>query len=538
MIGRIWHGWTRRGDADACESLPRERIRPGVESRESPRRAPGVPGAALAVLALLSAAAPGAAAQEPPTATEVERARTVRLAVQAVTAALGDELWPGFRPGRRPVLYTGLGGGILAGWRGELPEEFRRLEAWPGGAWSPAPDVGRLFGRGTTLTSLDPKYGLPAAAALAVHEHFHAYQREAARGGAAFGRGERPVGIRSYPAYDTANAALAALEGRILAAGLAPGAERARVVRRALEFLAVRKRRRAILPDTVDRWERRTERNEGLAEYVAVRTLRWYAGTDHRGWGAAAREELERHRAWLRALGTAADSSLRRRFYATGSAQALLLDRLSPGWRHRMMDGDRSLEGLLAAAVAADTGAGAGDEAFRRAARREDLAALERAAARVLGRRSRRLAGEADALLRRSDLVLVLRAPDASVCGLDPLNVRHVDAERVLHGGFLRVCGPDDAYGLRTRRPTLERPAAGVFTVPLGEGVRPAVTAGPDTLALDGLPTGTLREVTVAAEGVSLRAARAAVRRDGGRIVVTPEAATGGAAAGREGRRR
>ncbi len=33
MISRIWHGWTRRGDADAYEQLLRFRVLPALDAR-------------------------------------------------------------------------------------------------------------------------------------------------------------------------------------------------------------------------------------------------------------------------------------------------------------------------------------------------------------------------------------------------------------------------------------------------------------------------------------------------------------------------
>lgn len=481
-------------------------------------------------LALLLAAGirPLAGQEKPPTPAEIDRVEAVHRAVEAITSELGDDLWPGFRPGRNPVLYSGLGGGILGGWPSELPEGFRALDGREELAWSPAPTFLPLFRAGTTFTSLGPKYSLPAATALAVHEHFHAHQRESARGGAAFGRGERPAGVRSYPAFDTLNAVLLALEGRVLApllgTGTGSGPGREVTEARAREFLAVRRRRRSLLPDSVNQWERRLERNEGLADYVAVRALHWLIQTDHRGWGDEARAELDRRRAWLRGLVISGDSSLRRRHYATGSAIALTLDRLAPRWTRRMTAGDRTLEGLLAEDLERDTGAIPGDEVFQRVARREGLAGLRRRVASQLSELADRREARVDSLLHGSGIVLRLEAGGrGTICGLDPLNVRHVDRRLVLHGGFLRVCGPDEAFSLQATGPAIEELGEGTFSVPLPPGTSPVVVAAGDTLGPAArMGDGPFEAVTIDAPGVSLRAVRARLVRREGHLVVRP----------------
>lgn len=150
-------------------------------------RTPGRLAVAAAGLALvLPSPAPG---QEPSTRDEIERVKVVHGGVASVAEALGDDLWPGFRPRAHPVAYTGLGGVVLHGWEGEPPEGYRPVEGLEGGAWSPRPALGQLVSRGTTLTSLDTVYTVPDAVALAIHEHFHAHQRGALRRGA--GAGDR-----------------------------------------------------------------------------------------------------------------------------------------------------------------------------------------------------------------------------------------------------------------------------------------------------------------------------------------------------------
>lgn len=291
---------------------------------------------AFLVCGLVTTGCPGILAAQtspgpqPPTCDEVSRVVAVHGAVAAVATALGGDLWPGFRPDAGPVLYTGLGRSVLMDWPGELPGGFRPIEHLPNAGWSSQPDYPVLIAGGTTLTSLDSSYSLPAATALAVHEHFHAHQRQAASEGRGWGQAERPAEVRSYPVFDTLNTVLAALEGRLLSTALAAEGEKART--RMREFVAVRTHRQARLPEEVGRWERLTERNEGLADYTGIRTLEWLEKEDYSGWGATARQDLDRDLARLTELVELAERSVRYRFYATGSAQALALDRISPGW--------------------------------------------------------------------------------------------------------------------------------------------------------------------------------------------------------------
>lgn len=466
--------------------------------------------------------------QQPVSVETTERVRQVHAAVSATGEALGDDLWPDFDPEAHPVLYSGLDQAVLMGWPGELPDGFESVQGLEGAGRSPAPPYGALMGQGTTFTSLDPSYGLAAATALAVHEHFHMHQREATARGEPFGRGERPRDVRLYPAFDTTNAALLALEGRLLGAALRPGVDPDLLHRRVREFLVVRERRRSRLEPEVRAWERGTERNEGLAAYVAHRTLGWLVASDYRGWGKEAASEVEGRISRLERLTEVSEGSLRRVFYVTGSAQALLLDRLDPRWKDRMASGDETLEGLLAATV--DEGPSSPSGLFRRVARRERLTRLRGGVATNLARLAQRRRVEVEGVRTLPGLRVVLHADDgAQVCGLDPLNVLHAPDRSVVHPGFVRLCSEGGEFSATFTARTLERVDEGIFTVPVGPPDEVVVEVEGSEISLEDLGVGgepnagrIVRRLEIRSPGLSLTAERARIRTDGGALVVQP----------------
>lgn len=479
------------------------------------------------LLAPILVAPVSAGGQQPVSVEATERVRRVHTAVAATSEALGDDLWPDFDPGARPVLYTGLDQAMLVGWPGELPDGFEPVRGLEGAGRSPAPSYGALMGQGTTFTSLDPSYSPAAATALAVHEHFHAHQRQAAARGELFGRGERPRDVRLYPAFDTTNAALLALEGRLLAAAVRPGVDPDLLRRRVREFLVVRERRRSRLDSVLRAWERGTERNEGLAAYVAHRTLGWLVASDYRGWGKEAASEVEGRISRLERLTEVSEGSLRRVFYLTGSAQALLLDRLVPTWKETLVSEGGSLEGLLATAVASERPSPP-SRLFRRVIRRERLSRLRGDASRRLGRLAQRRRARIDRLLAAPGLRVVLHAGDrADVCGLDPLNVLHAPDRSVVHPGFVRVCSEANEVSASFTGSTVERVDEGIFTVTAGPPAEVAIEVEGSRLSLEDLRAGNaladgkiIRRLEIRSPGLSLTAERVRLVTDGGTLVV------------------
>jgi hypothetical protein len=145
------------------------------------------------------------------------------------------------------------------------------------------------------------------------------------------------------------------------AAKAASDAEAARLAR---QFLAQREERRsaqALSPEGVD-YERKREWLEGLAKYVEL-ALQSEAG---RAPGYVPLPEVvrdrdfhgyrTRERFWSQQLDEVSRSAQREgevRFYYSGMAQAVLLDRLMPEWKARAWSEGVWLEDLLAEAVGA-----------------------------------------------------------------------------------------------------------------------------------------------------------------------------------------
>ena len=136
------------------------------------------------------------------------------------------------------------------------------------------------------------------------------------------------------------------VEGRALDAALASSGA---AQRRAMgDAFAARQRRRAALPGS-DSTERPLELSEGLAEYTGIVVV--VAPGERARVGRARLARLEQ------------GGSLMRSFpYATGTAWALLLDIVDPGWRKHSTPGS-DLAYMAAVAMGIDTSAVAGDDA-------------------------------------------------------------------------------------------------------------------------------------------------------------------------------
>jgi hypothetical protein len=359
-------------------------------------------------------------------------------------------LWPGFAPERTP----------LAIWAGAKTWLFRHP--------SPPPDYQQLLtglaardGRDPSVTAntsaviggistatlmLTPTPARTAAqwAAVAVHEAFHVYER--ARHPAWAGN---EAELFTYPVENRALLVLRLREDVCLMNALraTSHAARARWTRAALDL---RDSRLASTPASAAQYERASELNEGLAQYVERRFLQVPDS-------AVMRIDF-------------AASDVRRRAYFTGEALARLLDSFLPGWKAELeAHDDRWLDQLLLNAPIVHRAA----PAPLTAARQQQL---EAQADLLLKRLVAQRAAARAAFAALAGWRVVIEAGSAPLLptGFDPLNVQRLDATSVLHSRFLKLGIGGASLEMLGHEALTE--AAGDH--PLFSGVRRATIAG------------------------------------------------------------
>jgi hypothetical protein len=177
------------------------------------------------------------------------------------------------------------------------------------------------------------------------HESFHAYQGWVAPGRLAAGESASARHETLYPWGDRALRRGWRAELEILAGGI-QATSSIEATAQARRFLIARdeRRRAARLDSELVDYERQREWVEGLAKYTELEV-----------WKRAGYPSFGRQ--WSKELATlpraASDLSDRDvRFYYSGLAQAVMLDRLRPGWRDRILDDGVWLEDLLEQASA------------------------------------------------------------------------------------------------------------------------------------------------------------------------------------------
>ena len=433
--------------------------------------------------------------QGPPPA-DLARLTTVHARVARLGQEQGDVIWPGFRPDTIPVLYVLPGQGVLLfGWRGPPPEGFVPVA---GAAWQMSADRGAAS-TGTELA------GRPAAqvvvgtqtpaelVGLTVHEAFHVFRRLAPR--------ENSFLVSSYPVFDAKNEAAMALEGRILAAA---ARSRDRAAQRALarEFLAVRESRHRALGGDLATFEQLAELNEGLAEYALQR-----AGNLNPF------ESLE-------SLTADRTRSIRLRYYATGSAQAHLLDLLAgPSWKARLVAENLTLQDLLAEVSGYRR---AEQDLRRRAEGAFAMRTLEAAADSGVGSLRALRRAQVDSVLGAPGLLLVMTLEGRSVglCGIDPQNLLQVDQGVLLHTRWVRPCAGDALQATFNTPVVQDRNAGSLRAVVGADSTLRLTVAGQPADLRDGMRLEDASAVRLESPFFTLQAAKAAISREGRVVTV------------------
>ncbi len=293
---------------------------------------------------MLLAALSVAAAE--PSAELLARIAAIRQNAQR----FGGEVWPGWNPAATPLAVHKRGEmGVLVG-HPQPPPGFQRSSTAalaepvfvaPGTQGMTLANTAAPFGGVVTtfvgFNSLMDLKDSEDAVALGMHELFHAHEKKIA---------PRKFGNilvflwGQYPEFSARNRVLLQLEAEALYRAV-KAADAAESRRHAADFLGLRLERRKEIPADAAGFESGEESNEGLCHYVEYRTL---------DLAYPQRADLREKR--LEALRqTGALVRARDRFYTTGMAIALLLDRLRPGWKQEYETSPALIDELLAKSV-------------------------------------------------------------------------------------------------------------------------------------------------------------------------------------------
>jgi hypothetical protein len=424
------------------------------------------------------------------------------FAIAAAIDALGErDLWPGFDPRRVPLAIFDGERTLLFG-HPSPPESYSpiagrdRVHARAGrDSAVTANGTAEIGGRATATILLSGPVSVRAGlVGTAAHERFHVFQRARHPGWSA-----NEVELFTYPFGDAAALALRRLETEALRRGLAARDDAVAACWSGLAMAMRRERFASLAPGAVE-WERKSELNEGLAEYVERRAM------DHAVAGILPADDFP-------------PEELRRRVYRSGAAIAVMLDRLDPRWRETLERRDSTardatpLDSLLA--EAAQRRVVATSSRLPCAFEAETRESAVRTAARDVAALRERLAAERESVLARPGWTIVLVAPGEPLFPrrFDPLNVRVVAPGEVAHARYLELGNRSGTIQVLGAAALTE--AAGAH--PLFEGVRAVTVTG---LGSEPVVTTEGGVLTIRAEGLTADLRGAVVTSREGRSVV------------------
>lgn len=396
--------------------------------------------------------------------------------------------WPGFAPGEIPLaLHDGSTTYLIR--HPSPPEPFRRLrgfsEAYAADtvlAELRANTAARIAGVwAATVLAPEGAWDERSLAPLLVHEAFHVFQTVEHPSWTA-----NEVDLFTYPVRSQSLLQLRRLETAALRRAVtAP--DSVRELCWAQAFLRSRKGRFRGLPAEAAAYDRGTELREGLARYVQAKAS-----------GEAPR---------LPGDGFAPED-VRERAYASGHALAVLLDRLSPGWKDEMDDPERGLDGVLDDAI--------GTMRVRHCGPSPD----EVGRSRTVARNDLRLLAERDTRARSAfDQTAGWRVEiDAALNPLfpkqfDPLNVRILSGREVLHERWIQLSNG-----------VVELEVLGHVALTRGVGPHPMFD-GIDRIEVTGLPEPEVAAsgdtIRIVGPGITMRIVGADVDRGERRVLIT-----------------
>jgi hypothetical protein len=318
-----------------------------------------------------------------------------------------------------------------------------------------------------------------ALAALLLHEAFHVFQ---ARRHPKWEGNE--VELFVYPVEDAEALALRRVESRCLRRALDPGDDRRRAgwAARAVE---ARRARFSRLTPGASGYERATELKEGLARYIQAR-----------GGGETGSPIPESE---------FPPDKVRDRAYASGSAMALVLDRLGPRWKEALELRDEPLDEILGRAVSRVAPAALPAE--------EEAEIRRRAAADVAAWTASRASLREHFVATPGWKIVIEAAPPLFAQGFDPLNVDRLSPDSILHTRFVKLGNADGSVEVLDKHCVTE----GAGKHPLFGGVRRATVAGfSEEPAVESAEGG----VRITAPGVTLAFRNATASRSGNTVTV------------------
>jgi hypothetical protein len=419
--------------------------------------------------------------------------------LRAIDEADARQAWPGFRLADWPIAVWD-GTETLLFHHPSPPSEFRPLPDRPGvlaaaGHYAAVAGNSTVDIGGVRTATIIATPGSPQESTLLayVEELFHVFWL---RRHANFRPNE--MARYAYPMKDASNLRRLLAEDEALARAL-DRADGPQAGAWAAAALRVRHERDAQLTADDRAFETGLEMMEGTANYVARLVV-----------GLTPAETATR----LRAARPA--DQLRWRYYDSGAAICLLLDRLEPGWKARIdREAERTTVGLLEAAVSR---AGARPAAFTAAEMSRFESAASTSIAELSARQARVRAELQDRGGPRVEIAMAGGRPPLGVTRFDPINLLVLDAGEVVHPRYVTLSSPDGTVEVTNPAYTrgsfagtvvLTRPAG---SHPLAQGIRALTIVG-----LRSTPKVERREgrVSVQAEGVSIALRDAEIRTEG-----------------------
>ena len=449
----------------------------------------------------------------------IQRVLELHRIIERRGAEIGPLIWPGFRPDTIPTLYVvAHRGKVLVQWRHDWPAGFTVTPTRSDVGIAGSGMVSLPSGKFISFMSVDSSMSPGLVLGTSIHEAFHSFERSVMKEGQSFGSWENAMLVGTYPVFDVENEAAFALEGRTLRQALeAPSVERAR--RAAREFLALRESRQRVLDSEFTEFEKRAEMNEGLAQYALIRGLREVAQREGGPWPAAARREAAIESALLDSLLGLSQRSVRRRFYATGSAIALVLDRLAGReWKALLLRENLNLQETLALVSGYDS---VGPSAVN--GDRREMTAMMAESRRSVERLRASRVRQADGIVTGSGTRVtvdptLLGGGALQWCGFDPQNTLQTGDGRTIHVRFLNVCAGDLVKG-SFDIPVVQSDSSGAlsFTV---ETASLRLTGNSQPLEVDDGETEEATGLKLTGTSVELEARRARVTRRGSSVLI------------------